>query len=321
MANGRADIILKLPLILCPLVFFTSEISSKVLRLCLGAFVLCAFVGTVFCLVKVAAVPGPLFIEQLSYKYLSANVNLHPAIFAMYLGFAVAALTHLYFTTRSQSQLGLVGLLVGWLWFGCNIILLSSRVGLIVLALLGMLGIIVLVLHRRWIAAGLLAVIAMITVVTAPSVFGPTVSRLQDVIGGTNVHSARSTAVRTSLWARSLHLIRQHPLVGVGTGDVEDALVSKPNDTEAIVAYTHAHNQFIQTTVALGLPGGVLLLISVLWPLILSIKQRLWLFAVFLTAAVLFMTFDSVLETQSGLIFYAFFNAMLASRIRMNRNK
>lgn len=66
----------------------------------------------------------------------------------------------------------------------------------------------------------------------------------------------RGASLRPELFEQSLHLIARHPWLGLGQG-VPFTL------TVAGVDYTHSHNVLTQTTIELGLPG--LLLVMVLW--------------------------------------------------------
>lgn len=66
----------------------------------------------------------------------------------------------------------------------------------------------------------------------------------------------RGTSLRPELFEQSLHLIAQHPWLGLGQG-VPFTL------TVAGADYTHSHNVLTQTMIELGLPG--LLLLVALW--------------------------------------------------------
>lgn len=71
--------------------------------------------------------------------------------------------------------------------------------------------------------------------------------------------SERGTSLRPELFMQSLHLIAQHPLLGLGQGVAFNLIVNG-------AAYTHTHNLLTQVTVELGLPG--LLLTVAMWLLV-----------------------------------------------------
>jgi len=69
----------------------------------------------------------------------------------------------------------------------------------------------------------------------------------------------RGTSLRPELAMQALHLIVQHPLIGLGQGAPISLIVNG-------AAYTHTHNLLTQVTVELGLPG--LLLTVAMWLMI-----------------------------------------------------
>lgn len=90
----------------------------------------------------------------------------------------------------------------------------------------------------RWLAAGVLLI------------------GLYLVVRPVEVLTERGTSLRPELFMQSLHLIAQHPLLGLGQG----APFNLPVNGQV---YVHTHNLLTQVTVELGLPG--LLLTVVLW--------------------------------------------------------
>lgn len=69
----------------------------------------------------------------------------------------------------------------------------------------------------------------------------------------------RGTSLRPELATQAMHLIVQHPLLGLGQGAPISLIVKG-------AAYTHTHNLLTQVTVELGLPG--LLLTVAMWLMI-----------------------------------------------------
>ena len=68
--------------------------------------------------------------------------------------------------------------------------------------------------------------------------------------------TVRGTSLRPELAMQAMHLVAQHPLLGLGQGAPISLLVNG-------AAYTHTHNLLTQVTVELGLPG--LLLTVAMW--------------------------------------------------------
>jgi O-antigen ligase len=73
----------------------------------------------------------------------------------------------------------------------------------------------------------------------------------------------------------------------------------------------NAHNQYLQTTVALGVIGLLVLILILLLPALQAYRQNNFPYFVFLVLLGFNLLFESMLETQAGVVFYAFFNVVL----------
>lgn len=101
---------------------------------------------------------------------------------------------------------------------------------------------------------------------------------------------------------------------GVGTGDVADYFkgqYDKMNSQLEDRWRLRAHNQFLEIGVALGLFGLLIFLASLIYPLFKASQYSTFLYITFFTITFLSMFGDDNLETQAGVTFYAFFNALL----------
>lgn len=112
----------------------------------------------------------------------------------------------------------------------------------------------------------------------------------------------------------SLQLIKRHPLLGVGTGDVPNAFSCYYEETHSPLQKRHrnvSHNQYLHITVALGVVGFVWFMITMLYPYFCNKKNRNYLYSTFLAIIMLSMLSDDTIETSVGVTLYAFFNAFL----------
>jgi O-antigen ligase len=85
----------------------------------------------------------------------------------------------------------------------------------------------------------------------------------------------------------------------------------------------NSHNQFLQTFLALGLPGILLLLSLFVFPIINSLKTKNYILFCFLVIVFLNFLTESMLETISGVVFFAFFYSLLianSTRKEFSRN-
>lgn len=132
-----------------------------------------------------------------------------------------------------------------------------------------------------------------------------------------------STPYRIYFWKASLISIQEKPLFGHGTGDVKTVLTSHFSDTvKAGICQSlglpndassndkvpfNPHNQFFQTSIAVGLCGLLLLLSVFVFGLWWSFQAKSILFA---SLNILFFVnclTESMLEVQAGIVFFCFF--------------
>ncbi|MBI2269438.1 MAG: O-antigen ligase family protein [Bacteroidetes bacterium] len=135
--------------------------------------------------------------------------------------------------------------------------------------------------------------------------------------------SSESNSIRILIWQKDIELIKEYFFTGVGTGDVKDELFKKYRadgitgaykvdpTTDKPISILNAHSQFLQTFIAIGILGFILFISGFVYPIINSIRRRNYLYLGFLVLVILNFTTESMLETQAGVLFYAFFNALL----------
>ncbi len=116
------------------------------------------------------------------------------------------------------------------------------------------------------------------------------------------------------IWESAWEVIKENPFAGVGTGDAKDKLMEEAqhkNYVSVVKQNLNYHNQYLQTWAAIGLPGFFALLFSIITGTVYSLKKKQFLTtAFFILIAVSFFT-ESMLERQTGVIFYSFFSAIL----------
>jgi O-antigen ligase len=72
----------------------------------------------------------------------------------------------------------------------------------------------------------------------------------------------------------------------------------------------NAHNQYLQTYIALGIPGILLLMILLAFPGWIAFRRIHFVYFCFLAVFAFNILVESMLEVQAGVIYYAFFNAL-----------
>ena len=73
----------------------------------------------------------------------------------------------------------------------------------------------------------------------------------------------------------------------------------------------NAHNQFLQVLIDHGLIGFLILSFYSFFMIYSSIVKKKFIYTIFLSIIILNFLTESILETQSGVIFFAFFNTIL----------
>jgi hypothetical protein len=126
--------------------------------------------------------------------------------------------------------------------------------------------------------------------------------------------SGFSLMLRLEYWKASLALIREHPLAGVGTGDMNLAFQSYYEKTNSLLGpeWRHrSHNQFLSVTVGFGIFGLIVFLFALFYPPWKSGQLKPGLFFYFLMILLLSMMTEDTIETQAGVTFAAFFYVFL----------
>ncbi len=172
-------------------------------------------------------------------------------------------------------------------------------------------------LLRRAVATGLAAVLLIGGGLIATNVLVR--ERVQQVVDALRSeappsNTANSTDDRRMVWDAATRLMRNGPWWGVGTGDVKDELLRTYADLgymDPLHKKLNAHDQYLNTGVALGMPGLLLLLLLVLVPLLRSFREGDLTLAAFLLLNGLNWTVESMLEVQAGVFFLAFFSWLL----------
>ena len=125
-----------------------------------------------------------------------------------------------------------------------------------------------------------------------------------------------SLSQRIEFTRASFHLIKQHPWLGVGTGDVPQAFSTAYDEINSPLEEEYrfrAHNQYLAIAVAFGLVGLAFFLFVLLYPYFSSKQRRTYLYTVFLCIILLSMFPEDTLETQAGASLFAFFAAIFCS--------
>lgn len=323
---GWFDLQVKLSLLIFPLIFSTSDLTvftASRIRLLFGAFIAGIIAGSVMLLFHTLVVnvrwgvPDPWYYTSLAWFF-------HPTYLAMYYCFGMAILL-LYIGSDASKNSFILTLLLCLcaLYLEILIFLLSSKAGVMVLALVQILFLLLLLhkktpLYRVVYIFMFLAIVFVVNSRMFPKGFSrfSTADKMISDSRTLATNPEDGTVARMEIWKISADLIRQHFLFGVGTGDVKDVLMESYREHQLYPVYKkklNAHNQYIQTFLTLGVTGFLLLLAILFKPAWHHLRKGNFLYVAFIVIFAVNLLFESMLEIQAGVVFYAFFNALIFS--------
>lgn len=330
VGEGMKVIESKLSFIILPLIFSTQTKNiKKNLNTCLRFFIYGCIIVALFSLswatysyIKpvFVLIDGREYNLGLNYFYYAQLTNtLHPTYLSMYFNFSLLALYYLIKT-------GEIKLDFKWIFsillFTIFIFLLSSKAGWISLFLIAF-YVILNILQRKYIFSIILIVSISASLFYFLNINAPGHSQ-RITAAKESVSQAESssdlkksndgTASRILVWQAAIEVIRANFLIGAGAGDTKSTMLKKYKENGMVHEYEqklNAHNQYLNTFIALGVFGFLILLSCLLIPLIYAINNKQMLIGTFVCLIAYNFLFESMLETQAGVMFYAFFNSML----------
>ena len=124
-------------------------------------------------------------------------------------------------------------------------------------------------------------------------------------------------AIRIAIWKCSADIIKDHWLLGVGTGDTQDSLQQAYENRKFYFASRYnqynAHNQYLQFAIGFGIPGLLLFILNLVIPFYqYSRKHAQNIYLLFLAIFAITTLTESLLEINKGVIFFSFFNSIFA---------
>jgi len=318
MHAGLFDIEVKFSLILFPLVFFLSDIFDiENRKKQLLAFVTGTALAMIICVIS--ALYMYLFFNENNFSYMKLSLFHHPTYFAMYISFSVAVIMHhIFYSEIAINKLLKSLFIILIILFAVFIYMLSSKAGIIIffIALLAM-SLPALFKKNKRMLVFLILLFAGFQIwfsLTQNSRFHVMVSSVQNA--EKNVTTEESSGVRVLVYETALDLIKSNYAIGVGTGDIKNELMKEykvRNMKGAIEKKLNVHNQFLETLLGQGIAGITLLLLLFLIPFINSLYTKNWLLMTFVIIVALNFMFESMLNTQAGVVFFAFFYSYFAT--------
>lgn len=303
-----ADIGMKASFILFPLIFLTGEFNltkTSFLQL------IVVFLTTNVALLLFFAVFKSIYYEEdnhWNYFFESEfSCLMHRSYFATYT--AIGAVIAFYKVLTSEQ--------IKWNIFATILlftatILTLSKAGLIVLICSFMLiSFWMLMKQKNWKVSVFIIAILLLLVLFFSISNSSISSRVQEIpkalrsIQTENNQSTESNAARIIMWSTAFKIIKEHPILGVGTGDVKDELIKKNrelNNLGVANSKLNSHNQYLNSWVQLGVFGLIFLIGIFFTAFKLAWKNKNLMQFFILFIFVISLLFESFLETQAGII-------------------
>ncbi|NOU17799.1 MAG: O-antigen ligase family protein [Bacteroidales bacterium] len=133
-----------------------------------------------------------------------------------------------------------------------------------------------------------------------------------------------SIVQRYIFFKASWHIIKNHFLFGVGTGDGSDSLFDYYRTIGFKVEqkfWPISHNEYLTVWIASGLFGLILFLVGLFYPLFLEKKHKIFLCLVFQIIIIASMLNEDTFETHIGVSFAALFYSILFFGYNFNKQE
>lgn len=328
LSEGVRNITLRLPLLLFPLILISPDrkVIANTDKL-LKVFAISTFLFVVFCFAYATyrAVsltggeftfnPHPVIDPWLNFFYESHfAIFQHPSYLSMYILFSVF-ISFEYLLYESNSILKKIFSIIVISVLLISIYLLSSRAALITIVVCVpayfIFNLVFGKLRRIW-WVGLIIVTAvmMFFIITNPRI--NKLVKTQDV---SDIVKKSKNEVRIGLWQAGMNIFLNNIFVGVGTGDVQQALDEQYESMRrkdlVAVKQLNVHNQFIEIAAEHGLMGLSLFVLIFIIMVIIALKQKNVLYIMFIIIATISLIFETMLNRLAGLSFISVFSFLL----------
>ncbi len=323
LAAGWFTLEKKLLFVIAPILLLTMPnelLTHKHFRWLLVSFI-------VGCCVTIAASLAYAFVcynhtgDSAYFYYQLVSPFQHPSYLAMYLVFSLAAALYLVGCQAEEtSRAGQILLALYAIPAIVYICLLQSKSGflsmILLLAFFLIYGLCIrnkkLIISVMYIAALSAASFWLI-----PNAGSRIETSAAELAAGaeSNVADAGTSSMRLLIWKEALNVTKEHPLFGVGAGDTQDCLNQRYETagmTKALHKELNAHSQVMQTAVAIGLVGLLVLAAIFVYPIVACRRLQLmplWLFFILLVG--LNILVESMWETIAGVSFFTVFYCLL----------
>lgn len=307
----------RIPFLLLPFLFI--GISKKAVKVTLLGFALGVLVGAIICLINVCLTENvygyikQIYISNWYWNDIILNpIDKHPSYFSFYAVISFFIMLEFLFSSKKVIIKALC--IVGMLFFITIILTLEART---VFMSFPILLFVYLVFKTKKTIIGLGFFLLVTCFGTIYFIYHP--AKFHNI---RILKISEDSNVRLNIFESSLSVIKDSPILGVGSGDITKELNKeyiKRGYTE-VVNY-NCHNQFLEEWTRGGIFGLLVFLILFFLMLKKAISEGDSLFLVFIISMIIFSMVESHLIRQQGITFFSFFGFMFYFFKRANFKK
>jgi len=324
--RGWFDIEVKLSLMAFPFAFvgfrFVRETNFKRVIL---MFIYGTSLASLYCL---GVSSYKYFILDLPYYHFITtrfSIIVHPSYFALYLIFSILALATLRPSFFVRSKWNSFFNFLFMVFLSIILVLTGSKTGFIMWLIVAISITVSLVKSAKYKLIPILSLIAMLTIIGVIFQSAPLLqSRIVNVLNvaqsdNLKPDAVESTAVRALIYSSALEIISHQDWYGNGTGDFQDVLdaeYNKKNYVQAADKHLNAHNLFLQTWIALGIPGFAMVLGIFILMFINAFRSKEVLFQGFTLFFLIISLTESTFYVQAGVVVFSFFAVLFERKAR-----
>ncbi len=259
------------------------------------------------------------FVSNIGYDsyfyYQLLSIFIHPTYFSMFITMASAIV--LFNLNKKQKVVNYASKVLLLMLFSTTVFLLSSRSGLIIYIVVFSIGI-AFGLKRYFKTAFLPALITLallsIAIIFAVK-YNERISRTISVDEVKDIVTLDKKSIHTSnnrilIWFQTINIIKEHAVIGVGTGDIQECLNEsyvKAGIKDGAVSNMNTHNQYLDIFLKIGIPGGMFFISILILLLIKAIKSYDLIFIQFIIIFASYSLFENLLSKQIGVVFFSFY--------------
>lgn len=312
------DIKIKLPLLLIPLVIASSKkLEWKELKTIIYFLIFSVLASSLYSL--------SIYL-QIDFSKVDTLRSISPIIshirFSLIICMCFFLLSYLIYISdeRIWHWRNIVWTIIA-LWFLVFIGILGARAGYLALMVCIAASIIYqVIVARKW----KYIIVFLIVILALPLLmykYVPSVKqRINEVEYEVNHYEAggnpsgHSITQRFEYWKIAKHIISENPIIGVGTGDIDDAFKNYYATHETPIRKEYqfrSHNQYLSIASTFGIIGLLIFLFALLYPYFRGIESYAFLPSVFIIITILSMLTEDTLETQAGSTYVAYFYSLL----------